>query len=141
MTEVHIADTDERIAACFPVMHELRPHLTDAADLVARVRRMQRQGFELAYVEEDGKPVACMGFRDCEMLHRNQSYYVDDLVTLPDGRSKGYGAILLDWLEARAKREGKGNIHLDSGTQRIHAHRFYLRQRFVITSFHFVKQW
>ena len=80
-----------------------------------------------------------MGFRDCEMLHRNQSFYVDDLVTLPDVRSKGYGAILLDWLEARAKREGKGNIHLDSGTQRVHAHRFYLRQRFVITSFHFVK--
>ena len=40
MTEVHIADTDDKIAACFPVMHELRPHLTDAADLVARVRRM-----------------------------------------------------------------------------------------------------
>lgn len=139
MTEprVRIADTDEKIAACFPVLHELRPHLKDAADLVARVKRMQAEGFIIAYVEEAGRPVACMGVRACEMLHRGPGYYVDDLVTLPDVRSKGYGAVLLDWLETKAQGEGRLAIHLDSGTQRTQAHKFYFRQGYVAAAFHF----
>ena len=35
---VRLAEPDADIAACFPVMAQLRPHL-DAADFVPRVRR------------------------------------------------------------------------------------------------------
>ena len=37
------AETDAEVAACFPVMTLLRPHLTGADELVARVGR-QRDG-------------------------------------------------------------------------------------------------
>jgi hypothetical protein len=37
--ELRHAETDEEIAACFPVMVQLRPHLADAAELVGRVGR------------------------------------------------------------------------------------------------------
>src|SRR3546814_8628926 len=64
---VHIADTDAKIAACFPVMHELRPHLKDAAELVQRVKRQQQEGFVLAWAAgDDGQPAACIGFRRSE---------------------------------------------------------------------------
>ncbi|WP_298725325.1 GNAT family N-acetyltransferase [uncultured Ferrovibrio sp.] len=137
---VQIADTDEKIAACFPVIHELRPHLKDAAELVARVKRQQKEGFQLGYVEEAGKPVACIGFRRQERLVHGPLIYVDDLATLSSVRSKGYGAIMLDWVEALAKSEGRKVVDLDSGTHRVDAHRFYHRQRYTIVSFHFVKR-
>ncbi|HEX6960035.1 MAG TPA: GNAT family N-acetyltransferase [Ferrovibrio sp.] len=138
---VHIADTDEKIAACFPVMHELRPHLKDAAELVERVRRQQQQGFVLAYATDgDGLPAACMGFRRLDRLAHGAVIYVDDLVTRASGRSRGFGALLLDWVEALARKEGRQVVDLDSGTHRTEAHRFYFRQRYSISSFHFVKK-
>lgn len=138
---VHIADTDEKIAACFPVMHELRPHLKDAAELVERVKRQQKEGFVLAYAAgAEGVPAACMGFRRQERLVHGPLIYVDDLVTSATGRSRGYGAVLLDWIEALAKGEGRKVVDLDSGTHRTEAHRFYFRQRYSITAFHFQKK-
>ena len=37
------SETDEDVAACFPVMVLLRPHLRDAAELVARVARQRAE--------------------------------------------------------------------------------------------------
>jgi GNAT superfamily N-acetyltransferase len=138
---IHIAESDDQIAACFPVMHELRPHLKDADELVVRVKRQQKEGYVLAYAADgNGVPAACMGFRRQERLVHGKVIYVDDLVTSATGRSRGYGKALLDWLEDLAKDEGFKAIDLDSGTQRVEAHRFYLRERFIISSFHFLKR-
>jgi GNAT superfamily N-acetyltransferase len=138
---IRLAETDDQIAACFPVLHDLRPHLKDAAELVARVRLQQKEGYVLAYsVGTDGKPAGCMGYRRQNRLVHGPVIYVDDLVTLGNQRSGGHGAALLDWLEVLAKSEGIKVIDLDSGTQRTDAHRFYLRQRFAITAFHFLKR-
>jgi GNAT superfamily N-acetyltransferase len=139
MPEVTLAQTDAQIAACFPAIHELRPHLKDAAELVARVRRQEAEGFQLAYVAEGDKPVACIGYRRQERLVHGPLIYVDDLVTMAAVRSKGYGALMLDWIEGIAKAEGRKMVDLDSGTHRVEAHRFYFRQRYGISSFHFLK--
>ena len=65
--------------------------------------------------------------------------YVDDLVTLSEQRSKGYGAKLLFWLKEYAAREGCVQMHLDSGIQRKEAHQFYEREGMSMASFHFVE--
>lgn len=139
MPTVTIAETDAQIAACFPVIQELRPHLKDAHELIERVRRQELEGFQLGFVEEAGKPVACIGFRRQERLVHGPLIYVDDLATLAAVRSKGYGAVMLDWVEALARTEGRKLVDLDSGTQRTDAHRFYFRQRYAVTAFHFLK--
>jgi len=139
--DIRVAETDDQIAACFPVMHELRPHLKDAAELVSRVKLQQQEGYVLAYsAGVDGKPAGCMGFRRQNRLVHGPVIYVDDLVTLAAARSGGHGAALLKWLEVLAKGEGIKVIDLDSGTHRTDAHRFYLRERFAITAFHFLKR-
>jgi GNAT superfamily N-acetyltransferase len=71
------------------------------------------------------------------MLHAGKELYVDDLVSDEKARSKGYGRKLLRWLIARAKREKCLLFELDSGTHRVDAHRFYLRERMIIQAFHF----
>ena len=62
------------------------------------------------------------------------------LVTDEGRRSEGVGRALVDWLSSRAQMLKAANLALDSGTHRVNAHRFYLRERFDITSFHFNKK-
>ncbi|MDQ3111522.1 MAG: GNAT family N-acetyltransferase [Bacteroidota bacterium] len=134
--KIQLAVTDEEINSCFPAMQELRPFLT-SEDFVPRVRRLMSGGFQLVYVQTDGKVPAVGGFRICEMLHRGKSIYLDDLSTMESHRSEGFGGKIIDWLMELAKKEGCYSFHLDSGVQRFDAHRFYLRKKFNITSHHF----
>ena len=136
MPHVQLAETDADIHRCFPVIAELRPHLVEA-QFVGRVRRQQGEsGFHLAFVEDGGvKSVA--GFRVAEFLAWGKILYVDDLISTSAERSKGHGKLLLDWLVARARADGCAQFHLDSGVQRFEAHRFYLRERMIISAHHF----
>lgn len=134
---IRIATTDAEIAACFPVMRELRPHVPDAAAFITRVRDQGRTRYRLAYLEDDGRPVAAAGYRIGESLSWGRFLYVDDLVTLASERSKGHGATLLAWLRDEAIREGCAELHLDSGVQRKDAHRFYDREGLTFTGRHY----
>ncbi|HKR03840.1 MAG TPA: GNAT family N-acetyltransferase [Bacteroidia bacterium] len=136
MLNIQVAKTDGQIMFCFPVIHELRPLLKEE-EFLNKVRRMQEEGFMLAYIEADKKAVAAAGFRMNELFYRGKSVYIDDLVTLPDYRSKNYGGQLIDWIIQYAKDNNCKQVHLDSGVQRFDAHRFYLRKKFVISSHHF----
>lgn len=134
--EIRIASSDEAIAACHPVMAELRPHV-EAGEFVSRVRRQIDGGYALAYVRNAGAVQAVAGYRLSENLAWGRFLYVDDLVTASTARSKGYGGVLLDWLVAHAREHDCDQLHLDSGVQRFAAHRFYLMHRMDITSHHF----
>ena len=136
---IAIARSDPEIAACYPVMRELRPHIAEET-FVAKVRELEHAGYRLACLTESGTPVAVAGFRLGENLAWGRFLYVDDLVTLSEHRSRGHGAALLDWLTELAVREGCDELHLESGVQRTGAHRFYEREGMQMTSYHFVKR-
>ena len=135
---IRIATTDADIAACFPVMRELRPHIT-AEQFLPRVRAQEKSGYRLAFVEHSQLVVAVAGFRISENLAWGRFLYVDDLITLPSHRSQGFGAGLLSWLREFASREGCAQLHLDSGIQRKDAHRFYEREGMAMASFHYAE--
>jgi GNAT superfamily N-acetyltransferase len=131
------AETDAEIGRCFAVMHQLRPHL-DEAGFLPRVRRMQAEGYHLAYLAEaDGTVHAVAGYRLYDKLVSGRNLYVDDLVTAPGARSRGHGRALLQWLIAQARALGCDQLELDSGVQRFDAHRFYFRERLSISAYHF----
>ena len=69
------------IVRCYAVMRLLRPHLADEADFVARVRRQQAEGYQLAFLEAEDEVRAVAGFRCLEKLSAGRFLYVDDLVT------------------------------------------------------------
>lgn len=135
---IRSATTDAEINACYPVMRELRPHVTEA-HFLAWVRNQGSAGYRLAYIQDSNVVVAVAGFRVAENLAWGRFLYVDDLVTLPEHRSKGYGAKLLSWLKEEAAKEGCQQMHLDSGMQRKDAHRFYEREGMSATGFHFAE--
>lgn len=138
--EVKIALNDGEIRRIFPVMRELRPHLKDEADFLARAQRQKSlTGWQLIYAEDKGAPVAAAGFRISEWLAWGQALYVDDLICLESHRGKGFAKALMAWMEEEARVRNCAALHLDSGTQRARAHHFYFRRGFAITSFHFGK--
>lgn len=121
-------------------MAELRTHLESRDDFVARVNEVQRpEGYRLVASFEDGAAAAAAvaGFRTGNNLAWGYYLYVDDLVTAGSARGRGHGAALIAWLHAEARSLGCDQLHLDSGTHRHGAHRFYLENGLHISSFHF----
>lgn len=134
--QAKFANSDTDLARCFPIMVQLRPHLTQS-EFIDRVKHQQQAGYSLVYLEEHDSIKAVAGFRILEMLSRGKLLYVDDLITDSLERSRGYGNALLDWLVDYAKSLKCSSVELDSGVQRAEAHRFYFRKGMKITAFHF----
>ena len=134
--KIALAESEADIARCQPVMLELRPHLA-GQDFVAIVRRQQKTGYLLAYLEDNGEVRSVAGYRFMETLGCDKILYVDDLVTHAANRSAGYGGRLFDWLVEQARAARCNEFHLDSGVQRFDAHRFYLCHGMNIVWHHF----
>ncbi len=133
------AKTDAEIQKCFDVMAELRTHLK-RDDFLDTVRHMESEGYRLAYIEDDQELVAVAGYRIYTNLFFGKNLYVDDLVISASARSKGYGEQMINWLRDKARNAGCRSYHLDSGTARGQAHKFYFNQGFMISSYHFSEQ-
>lgn len=130
------AITDDELKKCFSVMLELRPHL-EKETFPDLIREMEKQGYRLAYIEENNEVVAVAGFRIFTNLFMGKNLYVDDLVTAEKQRSKKYGEQMISWLRSVAKENECHYLHLDSGTHRHEAHKFYFRHGLKIASYHF----
>lgn len=135
--KIGIARTDEEIAACFPVMSELRPHLS-ADSFVSLVRHLGNlTGFELAYLSENGEIKSVAGYRVSEWLAGGKYLEIEDLVSTASARSRGYGSALFDWLMSLAAREGCRHVRLVSNVRREDAHRFYQRKGMSLEAYYF----
>ena len=134
--EIKKALEKEAFLKCWEVVHELRPQL-DKENYLTLVLHMMDEGYKMIYIEEGSRALAFCGYRHTTMLHRGRSIYIDDLCTLPEARTRGYGRLLLNQVIEEARAEGLQSVHLDSGHQRFAAHRLYLNAGFKITSHHF----
>jgi GNAT superfamily N-acetyltransferase len=134
-----LATTDAEIESCFDVMAELRPHLSRVT-FRETVRQMESQGYKLVYIAVENEVVAAAGYRIYTNLFMGLHCYVDDLVTATIHRSKGYGEQMIKWLRNEAVQAGCNHFHLDSGTHRDQAHKFYFAQGLHIASYHFSEE-
>ncbi|MFN2490736.1 MAG: GNAT family N-acetyltransferase [Actinomycetota bacterium] len=125
--------------AAYRVMASLR-ELSSEIEFVTRVNELQRlEGYRVIGSFEDGDStcVSVAGFRVAHNLAWGSFLYVDDLATLPERRGRGHAGALVAWLHHEAARLGCDEVHLDSGTHRHGAHRFYFGQGMHVSSFHF----
>jgi len=117
-----------------------RAPLATVETFVTWVNTQQRpEGYRLvaSFAAGSDDAVAVAGFRRLHALLWGDCLYIDDLVTLPEGRGQGHADALFSWLIAEAQRLDCEQLHLDSGMQRHAAHRFYLNHRLAITALHF----
>jgi GNAT superfamily N-acetyltransferase len=136
MDIVELPPGDERLGAVYPVMHELRTELSEE-EFLERYAAGHPDGYRIAVVFDGEDCRAAAGYWVVTNLVSGRHLYVDDLVTAGSWRSRGYGRLLNKYLVELARREGCGSVQLDSATHRRDAHRFYFRERYAITSFHF----
>jgi GNAT superfamily N-acetyltransferase len=135
---VELAPGDDRLKAVYPVMRELRTDLSD--EQVAQGYAADYPGgFRMAAVLDGDECRAVAGYRILTNFVNGKHMYVDDLVTAEAWRSHGYGRLLNKYLVELARKEGCGSVQLDSATHRVKAHRFYFRERYTISAFHFTR--
>jgi GNAT superfamily N-acetyltransferase len=136
MRRIAAAIIDADIAACFPVMSQLRPKIA-AHEFVTLVKHLAAStGFQLAYLDEEGiKAVA--GYRISEWLAGGRYLEIEDLVTAEGARSRGHGGALFDWLVDEAARRECRQVRLVSHVRRTDAHRFYLRKGMSLEAHYF----
>lgn len=132
-------EADENtIAAHFPLMRQLRPHLTSADELAARWRQQRdTAGYRIVALWDDDEPHALTGFRLMDNLIHGRFLYVDDLVAQEGARRTGLGARLMSWLNEEARTAGCKKLVLDTGLDNVYAHRFYYRQGLLARALRF----
>lgn len=134
--QVLLLESDTELDAVGEVLLQLRPQY-DLTNLKSQIKKQQKTGYQIAYVTDNSGVLAVAGFVVGEKLAWGKHIYIDDLVTSESHRSTGAGSVLISWFKQYAKTNSCQQIHLDSGVQRFAAHRFYLRERFDISSHHF----
>jgi GNAT superfamily N-acetyltransferase len=133
--EIKTAKTPEDIQRCWEVLKALRPHLV-RDNFLELISEMMTEGYQLVFVEVNGKGVSAIGFRYLQFLYNGKHFYIDDLSTLPEARGKGYAGKLIDYVTELAKEKGYDYVTLDSGYHRVDAHRLYLNKGFILASHH-----
>jgi ribosomal protein S18 acetylase RimI-like enzyme len=138
--DIRPARSEPDLAACFPVMHALRPHLGGPAEMIERVLRQFEQGYRLLAAWSEGLVVGAAGYRMQENLIRGRFCYVDDLVVAEAHRRYRIGALLLDAVAERARAAGIGGLTLDTALDNLLGQRFYFRYGMLPASVRFAKQ-
>ncbi len=134
--EIKFADSEEQLRMVSPVLLQLRPQYTEET-LLKQIQEQRKNGYLVAYVEDDNKVLCVAGFVMGQKLAWQKHIYIDDLVTNEAHRSAGAGKFIINWFKKFAVENGCQQLHLDSGVQRFAAHKFYLREGFNIRSHHF----
>ncbi|WP_127472613.1 GNAT family N-acetyltransferase [Microbacterium sulfonylureivorans] len=87
-------------------------------------------GVFLVVEDEDGRPVGCGGIRLIPDGPHGTRYEVKHLYLRPETRGRGWGRVLLDGLEARARQLGARELVLDTHHSLEAAGALYARSGF-----------
>ena len=129
----------DELELAFPVVSQLRPHLS-IVEYIEIVKEMMPTGYQIVCLFEAGKVVSFAGFARLKILHYGDHIWVYDLITDENKRGNGYGKLLMSYVEKLAQENALQCVALQSGFQRIDAHRFYENAGYDKVSFVFKKR-
>lgn len=122
--EIRELTTETEWREAFPVLRELRDHLTEERYL-EYLAEMREEGYRLFGLVDGEEVVAVAGAGIRTNFYNGRHLFVYDLVTRPDRRSEGFGGRLMGFLDGWARERDCESITLESGLWREDAHRFY----------------
>ena len=100
-------------AGVFPIVLQLRPHLT-AEQFLSQVRRQSHSGYELVGAFRAGRIVGVLGMRPVHTLTRGPHLHVDDIIIDEREQKTGGGRALMNYAEADARARGMAAVFLDA---------------------------
>jgi GNAT superfamily N-acetyltransferase len=140
--EVRELQVDESHRAAAALL-ELRPRFESRERIISQIDAQRATGYRVvgSFEDDDEDAASVAGFRIAHNLAWGRFLYVDDLVTRAALRGRGHADAVMGWVQREARRQGCGELHLDSGVgpDRADAHRFYFRHGLRIASYHFAR--
>ncbi len=128
------ADNDLRVIDCKALLKEQESKQQGEVPV-------RKTGYRLLGIFEEGKQnaVAVCGFHAAHNLASGYHIHIDDLVTMPQCRQKGYASRLLEEVRKIGAETGATKIHLNVHVNhdRADAHRLYFKNGFEICAYHF----
>lgn len=132
------ARSDADYYKAYPVLLQLIPDL-DMQTYAQRVFVARATGYRMFVSEIDGDVIGVIGIIHNHNLHDGFVTYIEQVVIDESYRGQGYGALLLQFAESRAKEEGCDQVELDVDTGEGLAEQFYLRNGYKISGQFFYK--
>jgi GNAT superfamily N-acetyltransferase len=132
--------TANDLERCYPIMKELRPHLSFEDYVSIYNESHKADGYQIVAIEDKGNVLAVMGYRFLSDFVRGKHVYVDDLVATEKARSQGLGAELLKFAEGVAEATGCKSLRLCTGIQNERGIQFYERNGWAKRSFAYTKK-
>lgn len=137
---IFVVKSGEDLKRCYPVMKELRPHLSFEDYISIYDESHKNDGYEIIAIEDHEQILAVMGYRFLSDYVRGRHVYIDDLVASEKVRSQGLGAELLRYAEQIAQKEGCKSLRLCTGIENDRGTQFYDRNGWTKRAFAFVKK-
>ena len=122
--DVRELTTEPEWRAAFPVVNQLRDHLTEETYL-EQLAEMREQGYRLFALFDDDRIVSVAGVTPKTNFYNGRHLFVCDLVTRESRRSEGHGTRLMAFVSRWARERDYESVVLESGLWRDDAHRFY----------------
>ncbi len=116
--------TRQQYMEAFPILSQLRTDLEENTFLEL-LQEMQKDGYLLYGLYANKELVSVAGLAWRINFYSKKHIFIYDLVTDQQHRSKGYGDRLLEYIHKLARENGAQYVALESGIQRLDAHRFY----------------
>lgn len=125
---------DEMLAA-FEVLQHMYPKMT-REKYGTIIRQRKEEGYRMVGVFDGNKCVSSAGFWIGVRFYCGKFIQLDNMVTLPEYRSKGAGKIITDFIKEIGKTENCLKVLVDTYVENFDAHRFFLKEGFIIRGYH-----
>jgi GNAT superfamily N-acetyltransferase len=128
----------EELPSILPLIEQHNVKLTPV-ELRRRLELMVPQGYRCIAAFQGEKMVGVAGYWVGTKFWCGEYLEPDNVFVLPELRSAGIGAKMMDYLEEKARTLGCKLVVLDSYVTYAGAHRFYFRRGYEITGYHFTR--
>lgn len=140
MQEITIRElTTEELPSILPLIEQHNAKLAPE-ELRRRLENMIPHGYRCIAAFQEGRMVGVAGYWVGTKFWCGEYLEADNVFVLPELRSAGIGAKLMDFLEQKARELGCKVVALDSYVTYAGAHKFYFRRGYEIVGFHFTRK-
>lgn len=123
------------VKAAYDVLRHMYPDMTSEEYVKIALARLA-EGYRLVAVLDGDKMVSVAGFWIGMRFYCGKFIQLDNFVTLPDYRGRAVGKLLVDWIKDLGRAENCNRVILDTYVDNYPAHRFFLREGFIIRGYH-----
>ncbi|WP_159779621.1 GNAT family N-acetyltransferase, partial [Flavobacterium sp. 9AF] len=122
------------------LLHQLNPDLE-----INLIKKRQQEMFQFSnyicfglYLENKLIAITCGWIM--VRIYSGKQLEIDNVILDKEHHSKGYGTILLNYIEEWAKQNEFETIELNTYVQNYRSHKFYFNQGYKILGYHFQKK-